>query len=293
MKRKDCLKIVRAINDIDAIKSELVQCINTNIESANKRGTWQFFASKLLTYIESDFSGNPPFSIYILKGNKKLPFANYSSLALADCPGKGDCAKFCYSLTAWRYPAAFFRQLQNSLLTRFNPEKIESEFLSLPSNITLRLFVDGDFMNIKTLKMFMDLCKARSDLKVYGYSKSWREFLQLDASAYEWPSNYSTNASSGSRYANTGLQNAFLRLPVVRGSFNAVKVNKKHISTRAYQDKGNAGSKEYRKEVTEKLKLIQKRVFACPGNCGNCLPNGRHACGSKDFTGVAIGIGIH
>jgi len=293
MNRKDCLKIVRAIDDIDAIKRELAQCINTSKESASKRGTWQFYAKKLLTYIESDFSGNPPFSIYILKGNKKLPFAAFSSLALADCPGKGDCAKFCYSLTAWRYPAAFFRQLQNSLLMRFNPEKIESEFLSLPSNITLRLFVDGDFMSVKTLKMFMDLCKARADLKVYGYSKSWREFLQLDATGYKWPTNYLTNASSGSRHANTGLQNAFLRLPVVRGSFNAVRVNKKHITTRAYQDKGNAGSREYRKEVTQKLKLLQRKSFACPGNCGNCLPKGRHACGSKDFAGVAIGIGIH
>tara|TARA_R100000995_G_scaffold53291_1_gene25946 strand:+ start:126 stop:1007 length:882 start_codon:yes stop_codon:yes gene_type:complete len=293
MNRKDCLKIVRAIDDIDAIKRELVQCINTSTENANKRGTWQFYAKKLLTYIESDFSGNPPFSIYILKGNKKLPFAAFSSLALADCPGKGDCAKFCYSLTAWRYPAAFFRQLQNSLLMRFNPEKIESEFLSLPSNITLRLFVDGDFMNVKTLRLFMDLCKARSDLKVYGYSKSWREFLQLNATGYKWPSNYLTNASSGSRHANTGLQNAFLKLPVVRGSFNAVKVNKKHITTRAYQDKSNAGSREYRKEVTQKLKLLQRKSFACPGNCGNCLPKGRHACGSKDFAGVAIGIGIH
>ena len=293
MNRKNCLKIVRAINDIDAIKSELLQCINTSTENASKPGTWQYYASKLLNYIDSDFSGKPPFTIYILKGNKKLPFAAFSSLALADCPGKGDCAKFCYSLTAWRYPAAFFRQLQNSLLMRFNPEKIESEFLSLPGNITLRLFVDGDFMNLKTLKMFMDLCKARSDLKVYGYSKSWREFLQLDATGYKWPSNYLTNASSGSRHANTGLQNAFLKLPVVRGSFNAVKVNKKHITTRAYQDKSNAGSKEYRKEVTQKLKLLQRKSFACPGNCGNCLPNGRHACGSKDFTGIAIGIGIH
>ena len=47
------------------------------------------------------------------------------------------------------------------------------------------------------------------------------------------------------------------------------------------------------KAVKEKLKAMHKRVFACPGNCGNCLPNGAHACGSKSFDGVAIGIGIH
>lgn len=293
MKRKECLKIVRSIDDLDAIRRELSACINSNPAAAEKRGTWQYYATKLRAYIDNDFTGQQPFSIYILKGNKKLPFAAFSSLALADCPGKGDCANFCYSLTAWRYPAAFFRQLQNSLLMRFNPELIESAFLSLPRDITLRLFVDGDFKDVETLRLFMDLCKARPDLSVYGYSKSWKEFLQLDASGYEWPSNYLTNASSGSRHANTGLQNAFLALPVVRGSFNAVNVKREHITSKAYQDKNNSGSQAYRKDVLNKLRETQSKAFACPGNCGNCLPAGRHACGSKDFAGVAIGIGIH
>ena len=293
MNRKDCIKIVNAIDNIDAIKSELARCISENSKNVNRVYTWQYFASKLLAYVESDFTTKIPFSIYVLKGNKKLPFAAFSSLALADCPGKGDCAKFCYSLTAWRYPAAFFRQLQNSLLMRFKPDLIKCAFLNLPKDITLRLFVDGDFKDVATLRMFMELCKARSDLKVYGYSKSWSEFLKLDASGYVFPSNYLTNASSGSRHENTGLQNAFLKLTVVRGAFNAVQVNKEFIRSRAYQDKNNAGSQDYRKEVLNKLRLTQRKAFACPGNCGNCLPAGQHACGSKSFAGVAIGIGIH
>ena len=176
---------------------------------------------------------------------------------------------------------------------RLNPEVIEKAFLSLKTGRTVRLFVDGDFKDVKTLKMFMELCKARPDLKVYGYSKSWLEFVKLDSTGYQWPSNYLTNASSGSRHERTGLANAFLSLPVVRGDFLAVKVDKAHINKRAYQDKTKAGSKEYRRDVLAKLRQIQTKAFACPGNCGNCLPQGRHACGSKDFAGVAIGIGIH
>ena len=117
--------------------------------------------------------------------------------------------------------------------------------------------------------------------------------MQLDATGYQWPENYVTNASSGSRHEKTGIVNAFLGLQVVRGDFLAVKVDKSHIKNKSYQNKSNAGSKEYRRDVLEKLKQIQRKAFACPGNCGNCLPKGRHACGSKDFAGVAIGIGIH
>ena len=98
MNRNQCINVVRAINDITAIKSLLTDCINESPASLEKRGTWQYYAEKMLCYLESDLSGKPPFSIFAEKGNKKLPFAAFSSLALADCPGKGDCVNFCYSL---------------------------------------------------------------------------------------------------------------------------------------------------------------------------------------------------
>jgi len=292
MNRKECLEFVRAIDNCEKIKALLRACIASNPARLEKRGTWEYYASRLLASIENDFK-TLAFSVFAKNGNKKLPFYAFSSLALADCPGKGDCARFCYSLRAWRYPAAFFRQLQNSLLMRYKLDAIETHFNAIPKNKTLRLFVDGDFKDVETLRFFMDRCKARPDLQVYGYSKSWKEFLKLNSSGYSWPENYLTNASSGSRHEKTGIANAFLALPVVRGDFRAVKVDKKWITERAYQDKTKEGSKSYRRDVFEKLKINYKKAFACPGSCGNCLPAGRHACGSKDFTGVAIGIGIH
>ena len=330
MKRKETLQIVRAINDVESIKAllrveiEVAPKIAFEARQAKatkdlksrskakraiaravlkevytspvtKKGTWAFYAQKLLSWLEGDMEGKPPFSIFISKGNSKLPFCAFSSLALADCPGKGKCARWCYSLKAWRYPAAFFRQVQNSLLLRFNRDVIEESFRGLKDLSVLRLYVDGDFMDAETIAFWLQLIKERPDIVVYGYSKSWREFLSLAASGFEFPSNYLLNISSGSRHEGTGLHNAIQQLPIARGDFVAVSVDPEFIRSKAYQDKANKGSTRYRKQVSEKLKALtnSKKVFACPGNCGNCLPNGRHACGSKDFDGVTIGIGIH
>jgi hypothetical protein len=264
-------------------------------EYLETRNTWAYHMARMVKWMGNDMEGPLPFVVFNLKGNSKLPFAQFSSLALADCPGKGACAKFCYSLTGWRYPAAFFRQLQNSLLLRFNKGAILQAFDSMPSKVTkLRLYVDGDFPSVEVLAFWMDLIKTRPSLAVYGYSKSWAEFVALAGTGYQWPDNYLTNASGGSRHnPNSGIARAFLALPVVRGSFEALPVARHHIKSRAYQDKTKEGSRAYRAEVLAKLKALQAKAFACPGNCGNCLPNGRHACGDESFKGVAIGIGIH
>jgi hypothetical protein len=289
MNRSKCLEIVKKIEDLAAIRAELV----TIATGEKKRGTWAYYAEKLLAWIDGGMTGKPPFSVFRANGNKKLPFFAFSSLAIADCPGKGACVKYCYSLKAWRYPAAFFRQLQNSLLMRHNPAAIAAAWGEIPAGKTVRLFVDGDFNTVETLKFFMNLCKERADLSVYGYSKSWLEFVTLGASGFDWPKNYLVNKSNGSRWVNTGIGNAFSALPIVRGEFDAVTVSKSFIASRAYQGKDKPGSAEYRAEVREKLRTVYPRAFACPGSCGNCLPGGRHACGSKDFAGVAIGIGVH
>ena len=293
MNRKQALQIVNNIDNPVAISLQLAGIVNDGEKT--KKGTWSYFANKLNDWIIGGMNPDEtPFTVVMKKGNKKLPFYAFSSLALADCPGKGDCEKFCYSLKAWRYPAAFFRQVQNSLLIRFNPEKIRSEILAIPEELTVRLFVDGDFNSVETLAFFMGVCKERPDLNFYGYSKSWLEFVSLDdGGKFDWPKNYLTNASSGSRHHRTGIENAFLAIPCVRGGFDAEKVNSIHIKSKAYQDKGNDGSRAYRKELVSKLKLKSNKVFACPGNCGNCLPRGGHACGSVLFADVLIGIGVH
>lgn len=69
-----------------------------------------------------------PWGAISAKGNQKLPFASYSTLPMASCPGAGGCkvelvktgsgltkTGYCYSFTAWRYPDSFARQFRNCL----------------------------------------------------------------------------------------------------------------------------------------------------------------------------------
>jgi len=262
-----------------------------------KRNSWGYHLNRLSNFFLCGITENEkaPFSVIKSNGNKKLPFFAFSSLPIVDCPGAGACKNFCYSFKAWRYPAAYCRQLQNSYLIRYGFEYIEEAFWNLPKNAKFRLYVDGDFDSVETLRNWMNLIKTRPDIRVYGYSKSWQLFLELDETRFKWPSNYLLNLSSGSKYnEKSGIARAVRKLPIVREKFIAVKVSRKWIESRAYQDKTREGSARYRLEVAQNAKKeYGARVFACPGNCGNCLPNGDHACGSDKMRGIPIAIGIH
>ena len=269
--------------------------------------TWEYYAKRFRLWIESGLTANVPFSIFAEKGNKKLPFWTFYSLAGFDCVGAGDCILgndeeneedfsrgWCYSFTAWRYPAAFFRQLQNSILLRFGNQIIERAWQRIPNEKILRLYVDGAFHSLDGLRFWVDLMKSKPALRVYGYSKSWQLFLALVRQGYVFPKNYALNLSSGSKFGEQ-MEREMEKLSITRGKFVAVPVARKWIKSKAYQDKANEGSKEYRAEVLARLREAYKgkKHFACPGNCGNCLPNGGHACGNKIMQDVVIGIGIH
>jgi len=231
-------------------------------------------------------------------GNGKLPFYAFSSLAGVDCPQAGAClygangellGGFCYSFKAWRYPAAFMRQLINSLRlrTKAGRDEIVAAWMALPRNVTVRLYVDGDFASPEILAFWMRLCVARPDLQVYGYSKSWRLLLSYDsATGGRWPSNYLLNLSSGGN-GTDAEKLSVSRLPIARGEFIAVNTAKDH--GRAYQSKRNEGFADYARDVRESA---GRRVFVCSGKCGDCTPSG-HACGSEKFRGVPIAIGVH
>lgn len=234
------------------------------------------------------------------KGNGKLPFYAFSSLAGLDCPQAGAClyadgkeengvgSGFCYSFKAWRYPSAFFRQLVNSLRlrTKEGRDEIVAAWFALPQGATVRLYVDGDFASPEILAFWMRLCNARPDLRVYGYSKSWRLLLDYDKANGIWPSNYLLNLSSGGN-GTEEEKAAVSALPIARGEFVAVQTARDHGN--AYQSRRNAGFADYARDVRESS---GRRVFVCSGKCGDCTPSG-HACGSEKFRGIPIAIGIH
>lgn len=254
-----------------------------------------FHASKFIRFIDSEFSV-PEFSIFAAKGNVKLPFIAFSVLPFITCPGMGSCSNFCYSPRAWRYPSAFFRQAQNTILMRDNQQAITASMQELlkkrkfakQDRVDFRLYVDGDFDSDETLRFWMeDFLPAFPKLDAYGYSKSWELFVDFEKSGKAFPDNYLLNISSGSKYDDDEeLKAAMLALPITRGEFIAVPIETdRHYSA----PKGEYREKGYKTAVRE---AHGKKSFVCPGQCGSCTPKG-HACGSEKFKGIQITIGIH
>jgi len=289
MPKKDLMILSNAYNKhgLDGLLTELSihQLRLEQYPDQHKTNTWLYNVTKMQSFVFDLMTGNKidkmPYSVFNKSGNKKLPFYAFSTLPLFSCPGMGICAKFCYSLKAWRYPSAYFRQLMNFILLDICPELIEQAFHKIKLNSDLRLYVDGDFKNASDLIFWMQLLEQRLDINSYGYSKSWELFLN-----YKKPfaPNYTLNLSSGSIYGH--LKNDMLKLSCVRGEFIAVKSNVK-------QKKNNKNWLEYSREVRRSAKDQGiNKVFVCPGQCGSCTKMG-HACGLDSFKDIIIAIGIH
>jgi hypothetical protein len=233
----------------------------------------------------------PPFGIFGEDGNGKLPFTTFGTLPVFSCPNAGDCATWCYSLKAWRYPAAFARQLQNTLLLRFAPDVVRSAFLALPQGITFRLFVDGDFGSIDDVAFWMACLRERPDVSAYGYSKSWDLLLAFDReTGGAWPTNYRLNLSSGGRAVATAEE--MMRLPITRGAFVALPLGETYKPVKRGTARYDDG--EYYRAVRQAAERAGygKRVFLCPGACGSCTSKG-HACALPALRGVPVLIGVH
>tara|TARA_R100000808_G_scaffold24806_1_gene58446 strand:- start:355 stop:1194 length:840 start_codon:yes stop_codon:yes gene_type:complete len=260
-------------NDIKGIKQILTNFIHG--VKKYKKGSNEYFIIKFLSWLNKD-TKKLPFNIFKI-GNSKLPFLNFSTLPLVTCPGADECKIYCYSLKAWRYPAAFLSQVQNTLLLN-NFNIIEEELKKLIYNkntklgklekIDFRLYVDGDFNNITILKNWMELLKKHNKIKAYGYSKSLNLFLQLLDQKYKFPENYALNLSNGGTFDS--LKPFLINQHFVRGNFTAVKASKNNIRSK-----------------------FKNKVFICPGLCGSCTNLG-HACGNLDkFKNIEIVIPIH
>lgn len=238
-------------------------------------------------------TGVPQFSIFV-KGNSKLPYLSFSSIPFYSCPGMGSCEHYCYSVKAWRHPVAFFRQLQNEMLIRSirGQRLIQADLLRLLNTpkyskaimqgkkIDLRLYVDGDFGNMKALRFWMqDVLPNMPMINAYGYSKSWDLLIQY-GKRFQWPDNYVLNISNGSKYDHdSDIKNEVMALPVTRHEFLAIPVT--NASKMTQKQKIHAIHAAYG----------SKRIFTCPGKCDSCTPKG-HACGKPEFK-VPVAIPVH
>lgn len=276
----DCLKC-NSLSEVAAVARRFAGRIKG---SRRKRGSWKYF---LLRFADSIETGGIPFSIFAMEGNKKLPFAAFSALPVFTCPGAGSCAGIlargdrpnlrrahCYSLRAWRYPAALLRQLQNTLLLKFNRRAIIDAFRALPLSIVVRLYVDGDFDSPETAVFWFNLLRQRADIKAYGYSKSWDILLSISAHI---PGNYVLNLSNGGIDDSDPAKRAALAaLPCCRGEFLALPVKGKFA--RGFARYSDPAYHRAVRAAAEEAGI--GKVFSCPGDCGGCA-HGRHACGTK------------
>ena len=282
--RETALKIANAAGIGDSAK--VVELLNAIPGDSTQVHSWAYHAKRLADYIQRNYTGKAPFAIWNIDGNSKLPFASFSTLPIVTCPGAGECIAYCYSLKAWRYPAAFFRQVQNTLLLAHNSDVIAQATYALSQNTTCRLYVDGDFDSLRTLTFWMLVLRERPDLQTYGYSKSWNLFLMFDrmwARKIGWPKNYLLNLSNGSKYEH--LRAKMEQLQVVRGNFLALQIDKRLA--------GKYGEPEYKKALRDAAKEQGlDKVFVCPGKCGECTKAG-HLCGMESATGVNVVIGVH
>lgn len=275
----------------DADVDVLVAAIRRSARAAG--GRWWRFGRRTADWLESHgTTGAPPFALFV-RGNGKLPFWAWSTLPIVNCPGAGDCVDWCYSLRAWRYPAPFYRQVVNTVLERtsWGRALIRAAWAELPVGETVRLYVDGDLASLDGVAFWFGLAGERSDLAVYGYSKSWH-LVTAYAARNPLPSNYWLNLSSGSRFdADAAMRERMEALPITRGAFIAVT----GLETKAnYKPGKEAELKRHLQELRDKARaqLGVDKVFACPGRCGSCMPQ-EHACGSARMQNVPIVIAAH
>lgn len=257
---------------------------HAEMEPVKERG-WNDWLNRIANWIDDGMDFDTPTNVFI-KGNGKLPFWSFSTLPGGSfCPGAGSCLSWCYSFKSWRNPPAFCRQLVNTLLMRHRRQIIDAAWQKLPANQHVRLYVDGDIGNDTELRWWMKMCKDRSDLKVYGYSKSFGVFLKAEADGIVWPDNYVLNLSGGHKYDNIIVERMKL-LPIVRGEFIGLDIGRKVKSS-------EHGTKDVNKALREKAKEMGLgKVFTCPGKCGECTKS-VHACGSKRFDGIPVVIAVH
>lgn len=287
--RYRAMKLARlaASGSIGTITKKIQSIVNHTKKSPSGNG-WKENLQKILDFLKRN--GSPSFQVFIPDGNRKLPFFAYSTLPVVNCPGKGECAIFCYSLKSWHHPSAFCRQVQNTLLERFFTAILELETKKIPEKSIVRLYVDGDFSNRGMVEKWFAIMAKNPELKFYGYSKSWDELFGHS----EYPFNYKIRLSSGGSIRSIDAQK-MAQLPIFNGHFLAVSIDGNDIPKKnAIKFSLPIYHERVRKAGSE---LLDRKIFSCPGSCGSCVKDiaggNYHACADTRFKTIPIAIGIH
>lgn len=248
----------------------------------------------LIQWLKDPVRLTPPFTIFT-EGSIKLPFFQWSTIPGITCPGAGKCwdqkpsaikvdsagnasrnitstpdGAYCYSLSGWRQVYPYLRQLQNTILTRIKDKShIERDLMRVQKKnpkAVVRLFVDGDFDSLETLEFWMHTCRRFPEMQFYGYSKSWKIFLDYDKKHDgNWPDNYSLNLSNGTIWETLGgdiydqMADRMMKLKCVRGRFIAINKVYRRDANGQVMTKYNKNTKQD-EPIVSKMPALSEKV---------------------------------
>jgi len=219
---------------ITEVKSaiNLLRSKGLEADRATSRGTYEDMLSKLTGWLATtyealdgdlaDISTSMSMSpFHLLTENAKVGAPAWSVLPVVTCGGAGTCKSYCYSLKAWRNPAAVGRQIQNTIIARLATtcSRYRVAFMQIMEDEIkkwgrkrharkhIRLHVDGDMWTVEYLKMWAEIVASCPDSMVYTYTKAfevWSEYDRLYGSI-TLPENLRVRLSTDHRYGNADV----------------------------------------------------------------------------------------
>ncbi len=113
---------------------------------------------------------------YISKGNSKTECFSFDLPAKITCPGMtGECGRDCYAAQLMRIYKGVAAKYSRNLEFANSPKFVSYMVKEIPSDCQFRIHVSGDFKDIKYIRNWIKICKARPDVIFYAYTRSWRK----------------------------------------------------------------------------------------------------------------------
>lgn len=107
--------------------------------------------------------------------NDKINTKSFNLPAHASCPGASDwCKSHCYA-SKGRYVFGTVRKMYKRNLRAVKEGKSTFSRLvaEIPKEGVFRIHSSGDFFSVNYIQMWIDICKSKSDIKFWGYTRSW------------------------------------------------------------------------------------------------------------------------
>ena len=112
---------------------------------------------------------------HISEGNEKTACFSFDLPAIETCPGKSSiCAAKCYAAKLMKvYPSTgdkYRRNFEFAAAANFVTYMVKN----IPQRCDFRIHVSGDFFSIEYVARWIQIVKARPDVRFYAYTRSWR-----------------------------------------------------------------------------------------------------------------------